>query len=339
MSALPEELVAVAKRVTAGERPTATIRNLLAWFKQKRRGYWVVETIRASLKALNVETSPDFEDFWIDAEITFVKRVATPPAPAATTGDAVAVPTRQNTEPALKVGHLEAANRKPIRIARDKSLAEAMTLMLAHDFSQLPVMNGDRTVLGLVSWRSIGRSYAFGKNPTEVRDAMDPQIKVFKRSDSFHSIVQEIVANDAVLVKDEAEQVCGIVTAADISAHFRNLSEPFLLLGEIERSLRHLIGDKFDAAALAAVRNPSDTSRVIDSADDLSFGEYIRLLESPASWARLGLSLDRNVVVDRLKEIKDLRNDIMHFDPDVTEPQELEALRQVAEFLRHVLNR
>jgi hypothetical protein len=42
--------------------------------------------------------------------------------------------------------------------------------MLLHDYSQLPVLSGDRTVKGMVSWRSIGKAFAINRNGTEVRD-------------------------------------------------------------------------------------------------------------------------------------------------------------------------
>lgn len=70
---IPTELAAVARRVESGERPIATVRTLLGWFGQARRGYWVVNTIRDALKASLLATEPDFENAWIDGQI--VRRV------------------------------------------------------------------------------------------------------------------------------------------------------------------------------------------------------------------------------------------------------------------------
>jgi len=162
---------------------------------------------------------------------------------------------------------------------------------------------------------------------------MDTHVRIVRRSDSFYGAVQEVVAHDVVLVRSDDRRICGILTAADISAHFRTLAEPFLLLGEIERALRRIITSRFDLPALCAIKDPGDTKRQITSVDDLSFGEYVRLLEDPARWSRLKTPFDRGVVIERLKNVNLLRNEVMHFDPDDTAEEDVETLRKVAEFL------
>ncbi len=56
-----------------------------------------------------------------------------------------------------------------------------------------------------------------------------------------------------------------------------------------------------------------------------TFGEYIRLLENGERWTKLGLKIDRVKFTEQLRRIRDIRNDVMHFDPDgITE----DALRR-----------
>jgi hypothetical protein len=64
--------------------------------------------------------------------------------------------------------------------------------------------------------------------------------------------------------------------------------------------------------------NPGDAERKerIQHVSDLTFGEYIRLLEVPENWCRLGLNLDRPLIVERLSKIREIRNEVMHFHPD-----------------------
>src|SRR5262245_47875706 len=59
-------------------------------------------------------------------------------------------------DPTFRVSKLAAANRAPVSLQPDSTITEAVTLMMANDFSQLPVFSGDRNVKGAVSWRSIG---------------------------------------------------------------------------------------------------------------------------------------------------------------------------------------
>src|SRR5208283_215868 len=51
-------------------------------------------------------------------------------------------------DPTYRVGKLAAANRSPVSVKPDGSIAEATTLMLMNDFSQLPVMQSDVSVKG-----------------------------------------------------------------------------------------------------------------------------------------------------------------------------------------------
>lgn len=106
------------------------------------------------------------------------------------------------------------------------------------------------------------------------------------------------------------------------------LGEPFLLLGEIENYLRQLIEPRFNIDQIRAAKNPGDQSRVIDGVDDLSFGEYIRLLENDANWSVLKLPLERSLAIADLKLIRDLRNDVMHFDTDGPDEDQLCLLRR-----------
>ena len=66
----------------------------------------------------------------------------------------------------------------------------------------------------------------------------------------------------------------------------------------------------------------------------MGFGEYVRLLENPAHWTKLKLPLDRVVFTDTLKQVRVIRNDVMHFDPDGIPKEDLETLRDFVRFLR-----
>src|SRR5215470_9962753 len=61
--------------------------------------------------------------------------------------------------------------------------------------------------------------------------------------------------------------------------------------------------------------DPADPDRGIEDVSDLTFGEYIRLLENPKRWEKLTVKIDRKTFVEELKRVGRIRNDIMHFDP------------------------
>jgi hypothetical protein len=46
--------------------------------------------------------------------------------------------------------------------------------------------------------------------------------------------------------------------------------------------------------------------------------------------------LDKKQFIKRLLEVRDIRNDVMHFDPDPLSPTQRKSLEQMEEFLRQV---
>jgi hypothetical protein len=154
------------------------------------------------------------------------------------------------------------------------------------------------------------------------------------RSDaSLFEAIQQIVEHECVLVRDTTRKLTGIVTTADLSRQFAQLGEPFLLLGQIENHVRNLIANKFSKAELGAVRDPADSDREIEDVSDLTFGEYIRLLENPKRWETFAIQIDRKTFTDELKRVGEIRNDVMHFHPDGVGPEDLATLRKFARFL------
>ena len=236
-------------------------------------------------------------------------------------------------DPTFRVSKLAAANRIPVSVQPDSTITEAVTLMMANDFSQLPVLSGERNVKGVVSWRSIGSRLALGQRPVAARDAMETHAEVSADASLFAAI-PVIVEHQYVLVRGADQRIIGIVTTSDLSVQFRQLAEPFLLLGEIENHLRRLINARFAAAELAAAQDPSDSARTIETAADLTFGEYKRFLEEPERWSRLEIQIDRNSFIGLLEKVREIRNDVMHFDPDGIPDGDLEILRDFARFLR-----
>lgn len=59
---------------------------------------------------------------------------------------------------AYRVSNLESANRMPESVRVGDSLGTAMTVMVLRGYSQLPVLDADGRLRGVVSWESIGRA-------------------------------------------------------------------------------------------------------------------------------------------------------------------------------------
>jgi CBS domain-containing protein len=334
------ELAQIAKDVRAQQPRQATVRTILSWFDAKRRGYWITQQVRDAFKNAGLTTEPAFENTYIDSEVRF-RPLTLPPVgnQQGTNGGSGSTLTEaedSGVDPIPRIGLLKSANQAPVSIGPDATLAEAATLMMMHDYSQLPVMQGERNVKGMISWKGIGHATAVGRSPKLVREAMEAQIEIVPQDAPLFETVATIIAKEVVLVKGADQKICGIVTGEDINAQFLELSEAFLRLGEIENQIRRLIRGKFTKVDLEAARDPADIGRAVEDVSDLTFGEYVRLFENPSSWTKLGLSLDRAVFVGRLNDVRRIRNEVMHFHPDGIEDEERDILRRTSRFLQQL---
>jgi CBS domain-containing protein len=347
MKNIPEELREVAERVQKGNRPRASVRTVLKWFEAERRGFRILREVRRALKRAKLNTIPEFEGAYIDSQVTFVskeegEKKAQKAADAAAIKTSAVVdsmptattPSAIPLDPTYRIGRLESANKAIIFVKPDETVERAATLMLNHNFSQLPVMVNERDVKGIVTWRTIGRRFVLGSPCEAVREVMEPHQEISADASLF-SAIELIVQHDCVLVRDSEKKISGIVTTHDLGAQFGSLAEPFLFLGEIENHVRRVLGP-LSKAELAAGADPTDGEREIEDVTDLTFGEYVRLLTDKKIWSKLGLKIDQKTVTHYLEEIRKIRNDVMHFDPEGIGPDDMKKLRSMVVFLRQL---
>lgn len=318
----------ISKQIEKRIKPqSVTARTFIDWFGAQRRTYWNVKYIRSCLKEYQLATNPDFEYTYIDSPISFIK------APKKSAQAQSEIVPDVYTDPTYRIGKLASANMRPVSVKPDDLIAKAVTLMIAQDYSQLPVMTSDREVKGVISWASLGSKIALGKDCKYVRECMVPHKEI--SSDTYiFAAINDIVANEYVLIRNTENIITGIVTTSDLSLQFRQLGEPFLLLGEIENYIRRMIQDKYTMYELRAACDSSDTERTIESPSDLTLGEYLRLVENPDNWGKLALSIDRELFIKELDEIRRIRNDVMHFDPDGIPDQDIDKLRDFVRLMQ-----
>lgn len=244
-------------------------------------------------------------------------------------------PPSAYADPIYRISKLASSARKPLSVSPDTKLEEAVTHMLTNDFSQLPVMTSERDVKGMITWATIGSRLAIGKNCLVAREVMEQHHEI--RSDaSLISAIGFIAEHQYVLVRGHDQKITGIVTASDLSLQFQQLAEPFLLLGEIENHLRQVISQRFTHTELRSAKDPTDTKREVTSAADLTYGEYKRLLENPERWDKLNITVDRKTCMEKFENVRRIRNDVMHFDPDGIPEKDLQAIREFARFLQRL---
>jgi len=330
-----EELIEIARKVKNKEDVFGSARDLLRLFGKHRRGSWINSRIQSELDKLGITTFPLFYTTWVDEP--FIYKLKDKPGPTKKVQEQKDDQSGNTTDidnvfkdPTFRVGRLESANTEPLSVSPNATLSEAVTTMRMHDFSQLPVVNGN-ALKGMVSWRSIGWHLSQKRDGTEVRHFMDNAYEITPDESLFRAI-ELVKQHDAVLVKNNGK-ITGIITTYDLSAEFRQLAEPFLLLAEIENQIRIILGDKLTGSELEGVKDPNDTERNISCIDDLTFGEYVRIFQNPELWGKLQLEIDQKVFSKKLDDIRRIRNDVMHFNPDPLENKDLLSLRNFSVFL------
>lgn len=301
-----------------------TVRDFMSWFGYERRGKYIVIEIKNKLDELELQTVPDFEFAYIDSEISI--------EPAASSLEGITL-SEGLDDPTVRIGALEAANRRPERVAPEKPLITATTLMLLNDYSQLPVMTGQRDVKGVISWQSIGSRLALKRNCELVRHCMDPAREIGSDAPLFEA-VNVISEHSYVLVRGQTQEITGIVTATDIADQFEQLARPFLLIGEIEGYLRRLVYRKFTREELGQASLGYEGGQPATGPADLTFGGYCHLLQDPQNWCRLKLPVDRAEFNRKLDCVRRIRNDVMHFDPEGLTDNDAKSLYDFASFFR-----
>lgn len=299
-----------------------------------RRGWKVVEAVNKMLEEYDVLCEPEFRNAWFYGQIEIKPK----PKVSASKQEGEMF----DTDPTPRISQLRAANLNKIKeqgegtglisLNRDSLLSEATALMLFYDYSQLPIITNNK-VDGIISWKSIGRALTLGKICNTVSDCKD-EVMVLNYDDALFSAVKYISEKEVVLIRQK-ELITGIVTMADIGEQFIALAEPFLIIEQIENHIRKLLDQKFSEEELIALTTIEINTKpkVINSLSELNFGDYVKILEDPKKFEKLKINIDRKLIVRQLDEVRKIRNDVMHFDPEGITKQNLELLRQTVLFL------
>ncbi|MEE1828150.1 CBS domain-containing protein [Streptomyces sp. BE20] len=321
-----------------GHPKSLPVRDLLQWWGAERRGYLISRQIAAELANHSLSTSPDFEAVGLDAVVDLVVASTSPeiqPEPETPAQTVVSSPAHHNEEDTpvlgLTVGNLRSALTGVVSVSPSSTFEEAITEMVINGFSQLPVITGSRNLRGAVTWESIARARH-----------VDPEAPFSKAIIPAHDVpydrhlidVLPLLADyNFVLVRDQTNAIAGIVTANDVAMEYGSMATPFFLIGEFDQRLRRILAETFAISHVATLCAP-DGNRTIGSFDDLSVGDYQRILENEDSWKILGWPLDRKVFVKRIDELRVIRNDLMHFNPDPIPDDAVQKIRHMIALLR-----
>ncbi len=219
-------------------------------------------------------------------------------------------------------------NQRITTIGSTASVNQALLMMKKSGFSQLPVVEGE-SVLGVFSYRSLALGILqLGKVKSEIGDLpveeFVEKLPYARVTDEFNAIFDWLDRNDAVLI-GEPDRLQGIVTAIDVLRYLYGVASPFVLIAEIEISLRALISLAVDEALLVdcakrTLASKYGENRIPLTLSHMEFNDYVQLLGHGDNWKYFAPVFGgmRETLRAKLEDIRDLRNDIFHFKREIT---------------------
>lgn len=158
----------------------------------------------------------------------------------------------------------------PVCVRQDEGLSVALELMRTHDYTQLPVIDDEGCLVGLVTSDSILRALEAFQLPSTALTVFDAVVaaKPLDPDGDIAELLNALRDGYAAVVVDLKKRVTGIITGFDASEHLRARSENIMLVEDIENSLKDHIraayqhpdgkqDDKKLGVAIAQVADPN----------------------------------------------------------------------------------
>lgn len=215
----------------------------------------------------------------------------------------------------------------PVTVDLDDSIQKALTLMLDKDFDQLPVMSDDG-VEGTVTYKSVAKYVKSMEDPrvseTSVKIALNTNPVFINRNHDIFDLFDTLAEDDYVLIGDD-DELEGILTRYDLFHFLEHQVEPFLKIGGIEESLRHLFHASCDDLDQRIEDTFADRAEYDENyepperLEDFSFDEYRMFIMRNLDRLPPRLSQERDMVESLLEDIREMRNALFHFRAEADE--------------------
>ena len=135
------------------------------------------------------------------------------------------------------------SNQKLVSVNIDDSAQLALERMVEHDFTQLPVIDHQGKLEGLITSDSILKALSFFKTTVDHLQVTHAIVKVktFRKDEDISDLLRDLRDLSAVAIVDKQGKPESIVTSFDTTEYFRARAEDIMLAEDIETTLRDLI--------------------------------------------------------------------------------------------------
>jgi CBS domain-containing protein len=220
----------------------------------------------------------------------------------------------------------------PCCVSTDKTVGDALTLMVEHDFSQLPIVDKDGNLCGIITEATINRTYyhvggSISLLGLPVTHCQTKPATIAPDSDIFEAL--DLLKNEYAVVVVEHDKPVGILTDYDTTHFFRDISEGLILVEDIEVTLRQYIESAFPSekerreAIKLALGQHKDYDR-------LGFWHHMQLVTAEGNWDKFQPVFESKELFSLLlDQVRQIRNQLAHFRgrPDLVQHDALLCAR------------
>lgn len=176
---------------------------------------------------------------------------------------------------------------KPTTVGPTDSAHKALTLMIEHDFSQLPVVDEANQPLGMITYESILRALSnFGAGLEDLR-VSNATVRAYRYrcEDDLFDVLGRLKETNAVLIVDGEDKLSGIVTSYDSTEYFRRRAEDMMWVEDIESTVKDLIlvafsdetGEVDSESLKVAIKEATNSTRALLGRYQNALRHYLEL--------------------------------------------------------------
>ncbi|MFD4987875.1 CBS domain-containing protein [Streptomyces sp. NPDC058374] len=309
----PESPEGLSSDVQEGGSRQLTARDLIGLWGAERRTPDAIDLVNHELAVRRLCVKPHFTDGQLDSLVTVSSLEASDREAPEQSGrtedpDDPHKHKRADRDLTWRIGNLPFV-RDVVTVEMNAPLSHAFAPMIERDFSQIPVVDHNHVLRGVITWEGIARAQ-LGGGATSVSSVMDPHPETAREQEELFGRIDRIQKSGFTIVVDDENTVIGMMTSADLAGQLKERIEPFTLLEEVERRLRRLTKD------FPAERVPAKIRKGRASGRPFTLGQYVHLLEDADCWAELGWPFDQQQILERLRTVTKYRNELAHWAVD-----------------------
>ena len=211
-------------------------------------------------------------------------------------------------------------------VRADQPIREALRKMCTKKYSQLPVIHGSNcigavtleSILTLLTREDAKENAGLSFMDLPVQRFVDNRVEPAQIEDDLLKHV-EVMAEQGYVIVKSGSRLKSLVTNYDLVHFFREETEIFLMLREVETCLRFIVHTSLSKRKLMRAlhsikrKDGPPPSRI----NDLSFDELRQLI--CRNWKPLKDNFSEKEKTDKLlAKVRDLRNRIFHFRDQIT---------------------